>query len=249
MKKLYRALIALCVFVIVILLLFILKECSERREDKETFEEVLALAVTPEIHSSIESLVDGDEITEEKSTLPEINLPLLKEVNPDCLMWVYVEGTNINYPVMHTPNDPEKYIHLNFYGKRSPSGTPFLDGKCTTDSENLIIYGHNMLNGTMFAGLKKYLDKSFYNEHKTLNLYFDSTFTEYEVFAVVKTKSYDPWYSYILEADESVINELSKKSIYKTDVSYEKGDTFVTLSTCYGKEDDDRLIVVAIAKH
>lgn len=69
---------------------------------------------------------------------------------------------------MHTPSDPQKYLRRNFYGKYSQSGVPFLDGRCDLQSTNLIIYGHNMKNGTMFSDLKKYVDRDFLNAHRTV---------------------------------------------------------------------------------
>ena len=74
-------------------------------------------------------------------------------MNNDCFGWLSISGTNINYPVMHTPNNPQEYLHKNFYGEYSQNGVPFLDSRCAEDSSNLIVYGHNMNNGTMFADL------------------------------------------------------------------------------------------------
>ncbi len=63
----------------------------------------------------------------------------LISMNPDCFGWISIAGTNINYPVMHTPYNPQKYLNRNFYGEHSQSGVPFLDSRCTADSINLII--------------------------------------------------------------------------------------------------------------
>ena len=73
--------------------------------------------------------------------------------------WLYDEY-KIAYPVMHTPSNPQKYLNKNFYGEYSYSGTPFLDSRCSADSTNLIIYGHHMNNGTMFADLCNYTEGS-----------------------------------------------------------------------------------------
>lgn len=74
----------------------------------------------------------------------------LTSMNSDCFGWISIKGTNINYPVMHTPDNPQMYLNRNFYCEYSFSGVPFLDGRCSADSTNLIIYGHHMNNGTMF---------------------------------------------------------------------------------------------------
>ncbi len=56
-----------------------------------------------------------------------------------------------NYPVMHTPRNPQKYLRMNFYGEYSQSGVPFLDYRCSLDSGNLLICGHNMKNGRLLV--------------------------------------------------------------------------------------------------
>ena len=84
------------------------------------------------------------------------NLQLLFEQNSDCIGWVYIPNTTLDYPVMHTPNDPQKYLRRSFEGKYSFSGVPFLDARCSTESDNLIIYGHNLKNDTMFSSLGGY---------------------------------------------------------------------------------------------
>ncbi len=66
---------------------------------------------------------------------------------------------------MHTPNDPEKYLNRNFYGDYSVSGVPFLDAGCTLYGTNMIIYGHDMSGGTMFAPLLNYMTKSYAQNH------------------------------------------------------------------------------------
>ena len=88
----------------------------------------------------------------EKETEPEIltQYASMYEQNPDLFGWVCIEDTVLDYPVMHTPDDPEKYLRLSFEGETSTAGTPFMDAKCGIDSDNYIIYGHNMKNGTMF---------------------------------------------------------------------------------------------------
>ncbi|RGY78805.1 class B sortase [Parabacteroides distasonis] len=101
-------------------------------------------------------------------------------------MGMHKRKTAIDYPVMHTPNDPKKYLYKNFNGQYSTSGTPFLDARCTINSSNCILYGHNMRNGQLFASLnssncilyghnmrngqlfaslKQYVDKSYYKKH------------------------------------------------------------------------------------
>ncbi|MGN0460929.1 MAG: class B sortase, partial [Ruminococcus sp.] len=118
-------------------------------------------------------------------------------MNSECFGWISIAGTNINYPVMHTPSNPQKYLNRNFYGEYSYSGTPFLDARCSADSTNLIIYGHHMNNGTMFADLCNYTDYSYFTEHPTVVLETKDGVFLYSVFSVMKVKSDDVWYKFL----------------------------------------------------
>ena len=124
---------------------------------------------------------------------------------------------------MHTPSDPQKYLRRNFYGKYSQSGVPFLDGRCDIQSTNLIIYGHNMKNGTMFADLKKYVDKDFLSAHRTVKFETADGVQTFTVTEVLKTNISNEWYNRI---------------------SAEDGRQLI-LSTCYGSGKDGRLLIIA----
>ncbi len=90
----------------------------------------------------------------------------LSETNSDIVGWVRIEGTAIDYPVCHTPYDPEKYLHMDINQVYSGSGTPFIEAACTVEPRsNLLIYGHHMRSGEMFAALKNYTSVSYYNAH------------------------------------------------------------------------------------
>ena len=122
------------------------------------------------------------------------DLSELYEQNHDLIGWVQIKDTKIDYPVMQTPTDPEFYLHMDFNGEYSASGTPFLDAasvvlprpitaddqvygqyydesasepQMLTPTWNWLIYGHNMKIGTMFAGLQNYDDQEFWEGHKT----------------------------------------------------------------------------------
>ena len=90
------------------------------------------------------------------------------EKNNDLVGWIKIKNTNIDYPVMQTKDDYSYYLKRNFNKKSSIYGTPFVGEGCgiNPNSDNVIIYGHNMKNGTMFADLNKYKDKEFYESHK-----------------------------------------------------------------------------------
>lgn len=174
----------------------------------------------------------------------------LISMNSECFGWINISGTNINYPVMHTPSNPQKYLNRNFYGEYSYSGTPFLDARCSADSTNLIIYGHHMNNGTMFADLCNYTDYSYFSEHPTVVLETKDGVFAYSVFSVMKVKFDDVWYKFTTVGTEKSYNSrieyAKEKSIYDTEITPVYGQLILTLSTCCGYNQDDRILVLAV---
>ena len=80
----------------------------------------------------------------------------LYEQNNDFVGWISIEDTNISYPVMQSMDEPDFYLKHGFDKAYSNYGVPYLDEACATGlSNNLVIYGHNMKNGTMFHDLLK----------------------------------------------------------------------------------------------
>ena len=104
----------------------------------------------------------------------------LYTANNDFIGWLTIPGTEVDYPVMHTPSDEEFYLKRDFNKEKSSSGTLFLAAKCDAllPSDNVVIYGHNMKAGTMFHDLLKYETEDFYKEHKTFR--FDTLLGNYE---------------------------------------------------------------------
>ena len=166
-----------------------------------------------------EVLVDA----ESNDTIHKRDIVRLKEMNPDCTGWIFIEGTDVDYPVMHTPDYPQKYLYKGFDGKYSEPGTPFLDYECNLESGNIIIYGHNMNNGKMFSDICNYLDDSFFAEHEIIEFETVEGCFEYRVSEVRHVHQTDDWYA---------------------NLEPEDGREYLTLSTCYGRN-DERLIVIA----
>ena len=104
--------------------------------------------------------------------------------NKDVIGWISVPNTLIEYPVVVT-SDNEYYLHYNYKKEKSKSGAVFMDYR-NADFENarhVIIYGHNMRNGTMFHDLNSYKYKDFFNQNPVITFYYKGEKYEYEVFA------------------------------------------------------------------
>lgn len=96
----------------------------------------------------------------------EIDWKKLRKENPDIVGWIKVKDTKIDYPVVQGENN-QTYLHQSFQGTPSYGGCIFLDAACDmTESDNLLMYGHHMRDGSMFADLEKFRDASFAKKHR-----------------------------------------------------------------------------------
>ncbi len=201
-----------------------------------------------ESDSDAETNEDGEEIGE-PAPIFKRNLEPVFQQNPDCIGWICIENTTVDYPVMFAPETPQKYLRKSFSGSYSISGTPFLNDNGGLDFDHLIIYGHNMKNGTMFSDIEGYLKSEYRNENPIVEFETAEGLKCYEVFAAVCLKSTDQWYSFTNADDEAdfdaLISDIKGRSLYDTGITPQYGEQILTLSTCYGPKNDDRLVVIA----
>ena len=180
----------------------------------------------------------------------------LYEMNPDMAGWIRIEGTRINYPVMQTPDRTDYYLQRNFKGESSGWGCIYAREECDLNepSDNIILYGHNMKDGSMFAGLNDYTEREFWETHRYIR--FD-TLTEhhtYAIFAVFTTTASEgqgfAYHDFINAADEPDFDTFIAKclslSLYGTDIVPKYGDKIICLSTCEYSQTNGRLVVAAV---
>ena len=182
------------------------------------------------------------------------------EKNNDLVGWIKIKDTNIDYPVMQTKKDSEYYLHRNFEKKSDVNGLPFLDAKCDIDElkGNLMVYGHHMKSGLMFAHLEDFEKADFYKKHKTIE--FDTLYEkrQYEVVAVFRSKVYKEnedvfkYYRYVGKLSkkqyETYVKNCKKLSIYKDGATPAYGEQLLTLVTCAYHTENGRFVVVARKK-
>ncbi len=193
----------------------------------------------------------------QKPKEPQI-LPAYADVyalNGDMVGWIKIEGTKVDYPVMHTPERPNYYLKRDFKGNASDWGCIYMREECDINkpSDNITLYGHCMNDGSMFAALHNYGKKSFWEEHK--DIYFDSLteYHVYEIFSVFKTSANVgegfAYHQMVDAADEKEFNdfiaECKKLSFYDTGITPVYGDKIICLSTCEYTLDNGRLVVAA----
>lgn len=194
--------------------------------------------------------------TEPREILPRFQE--LYEKNPDLAGWLTVPGTKIDYPVMYSPDEPERYLHANFEVGYSFAGLPFIDAACNVESGNRIIYAHNMLDGSMFRTLLKYQQKDFWQRNPVISFSTLYEEQEYEVVAAFYDKVYKKtdtnfkFYQFYDTSDQKHFDEAmayyKKKALYDTGITAQCGDLFLTLVTCAYQTENGRFVVVARQK-
>ena len=179
----------------------------------------------------------------------------LKEKNADFAGWLTVPDTKINYPVLYRPQDQDYYLHRDFEGQEAAAGCLYIQENCDAEkpTDNVIIYGHNMKNGSMFGELEKYEDPSFWDTHRTFTFNTLNRFQTFEVVTVFKTVAYQEdafrYYQFVEaegEADfDAFLSQCQARALYDTGVEARFGDRLLTLSTCEYSRENGRLAVLA----
>lgn len=232
-----------------------------------------------EMHTSISVITQSttsppetEETTTETEPPPLVVLDSMTELlneNPDVAGWITVDDTKINNVVLQTDNN-EYYLDKDFYGNRNIAGQIYIDYRCVANdydknqSDNLIIYGHNQADQTMFGTLKKYKIKKdntknfdFYLDHPTFkfsNLYEEYTYKIVAMF-VVEVEPYQTrdgvvfdYHNYVNFNKNRTFSDFKEnilaRTAVNTGVDFNEDDKFVTLSTCSNEFEPSRFVVI-----
>ena len=218
---------------------------DEYQAGEQVYEELEQYIVMPET-VPVET-TDTEEIVEAETApaqiqWPQVDFDALAQVNGDIVGWLYVPGTVINYPVVQG-DDNEYYLKHLFDGKYNSSGCIYLDCGAEGDftTMNSVLHGHHMKNGSMFAGICKYKDQSYFDEHPTAMLltpdgnYLVEFFSGYVCEVTADAWDYD--------FDEAWLDKRIRSSYFEADVVPTTEDRVLTLSTCSYEFTDARFVL------
>ena len=194
------------------------------------------------------------EIQGASASLFDTDITSLKQKNKDTVAYIKVNGTNISYPVVQS-SDNEFYLRHSFDKSYSTAGWIYMDyrNKNILNDNNTIIYGHNMLNNTMFSELTKMTDKSFFNTENNnyLTLITDNKTTLWKIFSVyISNPDTDYLTTNFANKDNylNFLNTIKSKSKNNFNVELADNDKILTLSTCTNLN-TKRLVVHAKLVH
>lgn len=250
-KKFYIIIVSVLALALAVSTCFIVRHHIDSVEQNEIYENLVEIVEESEVPEENENVT----FSEDKTYIPEYYE--LYQQNEDMVGWIKIEDTNINYPVVQSIEEPNFYLKHKFDKSYSNYGCPYVQENCDVQkpSDNLVIYGHHMNDGSMFNGLMKFEDKSFWENHRTISFDTLTDRYEYEIVSVFKTVVYTSssesfrYYQFTDAENEAGFNEYIAKckelALYETGVSAEYGDKLITLSTCEYSRTNGRLVVVA----
>lgn len=228
-----------------------LEEQNAGKEYEELREEVL-MEEEPEV---IEEEPAEEPVPEEEPIEIPVDFDALKEQNPDVYAWISIPGTNVDYPILQSPDDDTYYLTHTIDGETATAGSIYTESYNSKDftDPNTVIYGHNMKNGSMFRTLHEYEDKSFFDENREVYIYLPDAILEYRIFAAYVYDNRHLLLNFDFD-DENVYQEYLddifaiRDMNSNIDTSMEVGtdDRIITLSTCNAGISTQRYLVQAV---
>lgn len=187
-------------------------------------------------------------LDEEEDIIPSYDFSKLLEINSEIIGWIYYPDLGINYPVVQAA-DNDKYLHLNINGNYEYAGSVFADYRCDAEAfQNLVLYGHNMLDDSMFGRLD-----DFYTGHPSTTFWYLTPDAQYrcDIISVYLTNVYVKYCPVYFDSDEDLLSH-ARWMVSKSDVELPQqelceSDRYISLSTCnrWNDGEDGRLCVFA----
>lgn len=255
--------IAVCVFIGAgVMLASTLLQSQKAQQDAEGIKEVVTTTVATTIDS------DGNVVTiaPTEEEIEEHNFDVIKyykDINDDVKAYIELEGCDIYQPVVQG-EDNDYYLTHTYYDGKNKAGSLFLDYRCRIEddytSPNLVVYGHNQEDGTMFGNLKDYKQNvEFYAANPVITFnteYGVGTYLIYGYFVTHVLEKQDShgevfhYQDYIETMNDEYtfnwyINEVMKRTQILTPVEVEYGDSLLCLSTCSNEFSNSRFVVFA----
>lgn len=165
----------------------------------------------------------------------KIDFAKLKQKNSDAIAWIKVNGTDIDFPVVKG-TDNSYYLTHNFDKEKNKAGWIFADYRNKFDGtdKNIIIYGHNMKNGSMFASLKDVIKEEWYNNenNKYIALITENENCKYQVFSVYQIETEEYYLQTNISNFKEFVEKIKGRSKKDFNVDIKETDSILTLSTC-----------------
>ena len=226
MKKKSKILVTFIQIVLIAVIIFsgikIIEWIKSNKKNKDIMSEIK------------ENVVINNEM-DSKNEEYKIDFAKLKQKNSDAIAWIKVNGTDIDFPVVKG-TDNSYYLTHNFDKEKNKAGWIFADYRNKFDGtdKNIIIYGHNMKNGSMFASLKDVIKEEWYNNenNKYIALITENENCKYQVFSVYQIETEEYYLQTNISNFKEFVEKIKGRSKKDFNVDIKETDSILTLSTC-----------------
>lgn len=232
---------------------------NKKEEPEQTAEEEKEAPVKTEEEAPEEpEPVKRDILAELGITVPEKNLDWegLWAQNGDIYAWIYIPGTNIDYPVLQHPSDDVFYLDHNLDGSAGYPGCIYTEPSWNYKGfldRNTVLYGHDLLDGTMFTQLHNFEDEAFFQANRYAFIYMPDKVFAYDIFAAYEYTDEHLLYNYNLESDAGYQEYLDKVfgvrdmgAHFRDGVQVGIQNKIITMSTCIAEKPDNRYLVQGV---
>lgn len=278
MSKISKLLISICILgagiCVIVILSFYYNRERDRQKNEELASQVMQFQETetivpesselqetinasmttevPEEDTQASTTTEASEETSEPYISP-VHFDLLHDINPELYVWLKIDNTDIDFPVGEhaDENDRDFYLGMGYDLKPTETGTLYsIPGVCGRDAERaIIVYGHNQ---SKFAMLREYRNPSFWDDHRYIDLYWETEEVRYEIFAYAQVDNYILTDIYDFSSRDGVDKFLSDIWTAKTTTSHifapcSADDQILILSTCVPGNTEARFIIAGRA--
>ena len=237
-KQVYRviSLVSLAVMVLaiasIVYMLFLYQKSSREYQ-------ALSEAARAAAEQMAEEAQQSGQEQDDRVPIP-VDFAYLRAQNEDIIGWIEVDGTAVNYPVLYDDTRFLVYLNHNYLHAYTPYGAIFMLGECSPDFTgfNSVIYGHNLMDGSMFGSLHRFEDQDFFDEHRTIMVYTPDRVLTYEIFAAYRTDNRNVIAKFPCTTREErqayidYIYSHEVKAIFDRSIEVTPDDRIITLSTC-----------------
>lgn len=244
-KKRNIIILSILIAVLVISVGFVIGYYIKQKKTSGEYEEIKKKAKV-----TVQEEKEGDEAYE-----TPIDFEELWKTNDEIYAWIQIPGTDIDYPIAQRTDDDAYYLNHTIEGTEGLPGaiyTEAVNNKQFTDF-NTVIYGHNMKNGSMFAGLHKYEDKEFLKQNPYIYIYLPDKTLKYQIFAAVIFDDRHIMHNFnysTSEGQQEFLDEIAAvrtmESTYDDTIEVGIESKIITLATCISGQPDNRWLIEAV---
>lgn len=204
--------------------------------------------------SYVENVESTDTTSSTELPANPINFEAIQAENPDVCAWIEVDGTIIDYPILQSSPEADDnfYLDHDINGEKKRAGSIYIQKLNHDDfsDPNTLIYGHNMLNGTMFGQLKKFRGKDFFEQNRNIYIYTPGHILKYEIISafVYDDRHIMNSFNFSIDSEckeffDTCINPQSLTKQVVDNANLTIFDKIITLSTCTSNDSERYLVI------